>query len=344
MFRKIQFCTIAVVALLVTNQTAKAQIASEDFDGGAVNLISGFDPDDLIYLLPSMFGVFELDDFDMVNQASFALVDDSVADVSGAGVFPNDFEGIYGMARARDDAFFCAVSAGDGLFDLSDLITSWEFDVSSANGEPLTLSIDMGQMSNDSFDGVPADNFVLLEYRFDGGTFQEAIAMAAIELVGQPTGFTYRPMDSGNTATIDFDADGTHLGLEVTTPGVTKTLVEDGSVAADVILNKTPPMGPGAGLLDTYEVELTGSGNTLELRLSCDFDFEAFSLDNIVITAGSTVMKGDVNMDGAINLLDVDPFIDVLQGGGFQAEADTNCDGAVNLLDVGPFVELLGGG
>ena len=344
MFRKIQFCTIAVAALLSASLSANAQIASEDFDGGDVNLLNGFNPNDEIYILPSMFGVFELDEFDMVNQASFALVDDSVADVSGGGAFPNDFEGIYGMARAGDDAFFCAVSAGDGLFDLNDLITSWEFDVSSANGEPLTLSIDMGQMSNDSFGGVPADNFVLLEYRFDGGTFQEAIAMGAIELVGEPTGFNWRPMDSGNVATIDFDGDGTHLGLAVTTPGVTKLLVEDGSVAPDVILNKTPPMGDGAGLLDTYTVDLVGSGSTLELRLSCDFDFEAFSLDNIVITAGGSVLKGDVNLDGLINLLDVNPFVDELQSGGNQAEADTNCDGEVNLLDVGPFVDLLGGG
>ena len=50
---------------------------------------------------------------------------------------------------------------------------------------------------------------------------------------------------------------------------------------------------------------------------------------------------GDVNRDGAVNLLDVQPFVDLLSSGDFQAEADTNGDGAVNLLDVASFVELL---
>lgn len=55
------------------------------------------------------------------------------------------------------------------------------------------------------------------------------------------------------------------------------------------------------------------------------------------------VVFGDVNLDGVINLLDVGPFIDVINSGGFQLEADMNQDGAVNLLDVEPFVEALSG-
>ena len=57
----------------------------------------------------------------------------------------------------------------------------------------------------------------------------------------------------------------------------------------------------------------------------------------------ATIIKGDVNMDGVVNLLDVGPFIDAISGT-FVAEADTNCDGVVNLLDVGPFIDLLNGG
>ena len=55
------------------------------------------------------------------------------------------------------------------------------------------------------------------------------------------------------------------------------------------------------------------------------------------------LILGDVNGDGAVNLLDVDPFIDRVSNGSFQAEADINQDGVVNLLDVGPFVNLLNG-
>ena len=53
---------------------------------------------------------------------------------------------------------------------------------------------------------------------------------------------------------------------------------------------------------------------------------------------------GDVNQDGSINLLDVDPFIDAITSGDFVCEADISQDGSVNLLDVGPFVDLLTGG
>ena len=62
-----------------------------------------------------------------------------------------------------------------------------------------------------------------------------------------------------------------------------------------------------------------------------------------LVECESEVLHGDVNLDGVINLLDVQPFVDLISSGGFQAEADVNKDGVVNLLDVGPFIELLGG-
>ncbi len=52
---------------------------------------------------------------------------------------------------------------------------------------------------------------------------------------------------------------------------------------------------------------------------------------------------GDINRDGAVNLLDVAPFVDLLTTGGLQIEADINQDGVVDLLDVAPFVDLLSG-
>ena len=57
-----------------------------------------------------------------------------------------------------------------------------------------------------------------------------------------------------------------------------------------------------------------------------------------------TILLGDVNLDGSIDLLDVAPFVELITSGDFQAEADINQDGVVNLLDVGPFVGLLSGG
>ncbi len=54
-------------------------------------------------------------------------------------------------------------------------------------------------------------------------------------------------------------------------------------------------------------------------------------------------LLGDVNCDGLVNLLDVQPFVDLISNGDFNEKADITGDGMVNLLDVGPFVALLSG-
>ena len=60
---------------------------------------------------------------------------------------------------------------------------------------------------------------------------------------------------------------------------------------------------------------------------------------------GCPFKLGDLNEDGAIDLLDVGPFVDALAGSGeILCQADINGDGAVDLLDVDPFVALLSGG
>lgn len=53
------------------------------------------------------------------------------------------------------------------------------------------------------------------------------------------------------------------------------------------------------------------------------------------------VLLGDVNLDGEVNLLDVEPFANCIAICSFQAEADINRDGVINLLDVAPFIDLL---
>lgn len=56
------------------------------------------------------------------------------------------------------------------------------------------------------------------------------------------------------------------------------------------------------------------------------------------------VVLGDVNGDGLVNGLDVDPFINLVISGTFQVEADCNFDQAVDGLDVDCFVDIVIGG
>ena len=63
---------------------------------------------------------------------------------------------------------------------------------------------------------------------------------------------------------------------------------------------------------------------------------------SIAINVSTTAIQyGDVDGSGAVNLLDVTPFVNLLSIGGCSVEADVNCDGALDLLDVARFVELL---
>ena len=73
-------------------------------------------------------------------------------------------------------------------------------------------------------------------------------------------------------------------------------------------------------------------------------EFDPTGLEFEATVAFDEFLLGDVNQDGNVDLLDVEPFVDLLTSGGFLREADINGDGVVDLLDVAPFVELLTGG
>ena len=53
------------------------------------------------------------------------------------------------------------------------------------------------------------------------------------------------------------------------------------------------------------------------------------------------VLLGDINLDGDVDLLDVRPFVELIQSGEFQPEGDINGDGSVNLLDIQGFLFIL---
>ena len=78
-----------------------------------------------------------------------------------------------------------------------------------------------------------------------------------------------------------------------------------------------------------------GDGSVIEAAVD--------GVEILLIECPDEVLLGDVNLDGAINLLDVAPFVQLLSDGTFQAEADMNQDGVVNLLDISLFVDALAG-
>ena len=56
---------------------------------------------------------------------------------------------------------------------------------------------------------------------------------------------------------------------------------------------------------------------------------------------GNPFLVGDVDLSGAVDFLDIGPFISILSNQGFQDEADVDRSGVVDFLDIGPFIQLL---
>ena len=52
-------------------------------------------------------------------------------------------------------------------------------------------------------------------------------------------------------------------------------------------------------------------------------------------------IKGDADMDGDVDFLDIPAFIAILQAGNFVAEADCDCDLDVDFADIPPFIAIL---
>ncbi len=117
---------------------------------------------------------------------------------------------------------------------------------------------------------------------------------------------------------------------------------EGGNVAT------SPRLFAGDLATEQFEQLLLASGST-NLGNPVSFGEDAVgelyvtTIDGRVLSINPIIIFGDVNQDGVVSLLDVQPFVDLLTTGGYQAEADVNQDGAVNLLDVQPFVDLLTG-
>ena len=59
--------------------------------------------------------------------------------------------------------------------------------------------------------------------------------------------------------------------------------------------------------------------------------------------SSTTALCGDVDLDGGVTFLDIQPFIEVLSSNSFQAEADCDLSGDVTFLDIAPFVNALAG-
>ncbi len=242
-------------------------VALEDFDGGAVNLVSGFNPatDNLDGGGGDFFGVGSQTAWPQSSGIPFSIGDDSVFAYSGS-IFAGDTEGIFGQNSDLDNAYF----AMSDTREWGTPSATWVFTVSGY--ENLQLLVGMGGISNSDFGGFNTATDVVFVVDVDGNV-QTAFDLDAVSA----NGFSTRPMDSGNASgggrVLVVNGDGT----------ITKYLAEDNSTASNTYLDKTPASGAGAGLLDVFATNISDTGSTLTLTMTADFPFEAMAFDNITI-------------------------------------------------------------
>lgn len=250
---------------------AQAQIAMEDFDGNAVNLITSSVPA-LDGGGGDYFGVGSRNAWPQDGTGvPFGIGDDSASNYSSEdSLFETDDEGIFGQNSDFDNNFF-AISDSDEFE--AEQVASWTFDISGATG--LSVSIDMGGISNDSFGGFNLEETdVVFTAQIDGGATQTLFDLDAVE---NTSGFVTRPMDSG------IASGGGALLVVSGDNAVTKILADTGAAADNLFLDKTPADGAGAGMMDTFSTALNGTGSELTIALTANFPFEAMAFDNIQV-------------------------------------------------------------
>ncbi|MEM9413443.1 MAG: DNRLRE domain-containing protein, partial [Planctomycetota bacterium] len=181
--------------------------------------------------------------------------------------------------------------------------------------------------------GMGADNFSLhrLTKAWDEGTGQGNIGEMTMD------GFTWSMATSAVAwDTLGGDFDATTSGF-VNVNGPNTYQLTSAKLISDIQNIVDGTESNFGWLLKAETEEVMGSAARVTSR-------EANGPAQLIITvAADEVLLADVNLDGAVNLLDVDPFIDRLSTSTFQAEADCNEDGTVDLLDVDPFVSILSG-
>jgi hypothetical protein len=262
--------TLSAAALMgVTPAAFGVIVASENFDGGALNLITSTVPT-LDGGPGDSFAVGRTAAWPTAGGTPFSLVDTSVGAVGDSGAFPGDAEGVYGVNSNFNNHFL-------GLSDSDEFgaaqTASWTFNVAGFTN--LELAIGMGSMEGSTFTYDPTTHFTF-QVSIDAGPVQTAFSVVP-NAAGD--GYAYRALDDGNVVVANTSA----LWVTGDNP-VTKILADTLAPAGNTFVDKSPASGSGAGQLDSFTTAINGSGSQLVLTMTANLPFEAIAFDDFVIT------------------------------------------------------------
>ena len=78
-----------------------------------------------------------------------------------------------------------------------------------------------------------------------------------------------------------------------------------------------------------FRIAMTGGGSA------------AAYVDNFVLRYNDVAIAGDVNVDGEVNIGDLNTVVDVILGGTAVGNADLNGDGEINIADINALIDLI---
>lgn len=179
----------------------------------------------------------------------------------------------------------------------------------------------------------------------DAGNTHFYAASVDASFISDPNGIAFDP-----TGIMELGGDYTQLAsatmkmdLEGSQPGEYDQLQVAGGVTLDGTLN--------VSMIDGF---VPATGQTFDI-ITADSVSGTFS--NVVVPDGSGLevvytstavtlqvnfgLLGDVNLDGVVSFLDINPFVASLTTASYQFEADCNQDGFINFLDIAPFINIL---
>ena len=86
------------------------------------------------------------------------------------------------------------------------------------------------------------------------------------------------------------------------------------------------------------------SADTTSISLNTGAEDSEINSPSDYTVAGAAVLLGDVDLNGVVEFLDINPFIGVLTANGFQPEADCDESGEVDFLDISALIAILSAG
>ena len=125
--------------------------------------------------------------------------------------------------------------------------------------------------------------------------------------------------------TLEYSVDnGTTWNKALTIEGTDAALIPGSSITQAIWqlnLSKNQPA--------LFRIAMTGGGSA------------ATYVDDFILRFDDMTAVGDVNVDGEVNIADVNSVIDMIISGNVQAVGDVNGDGEVNIADINALIDLI---